>query len=353
MREIIKQILNQAVLAPSGDNSQPWKFKLKDNGVFVYIVFGADDSFYNFEERGSYIGIGALIENIKILAGVTGFETAIKLFPEENISGLIAEVTFLPSDKRDSNQAKQIPLRVTNRKPYLSKSIPPEDLNILLNVPRENNIKKYFILEDPVAIKALSSTLNLNERLILENKKIHDGLFKYIRWSKTDEDKTKNGMYIKTLELAPLQEKAFKLFRNWQIINFLNHFGVSKMVSKDSAKLYASTPAYGIIATAGLSEDQLILAGRFFQRVWLTGTGLGLSMQPVAAILFLAQRINGGDTSEFLPKQMDLIKNAENKIRQIFSLSSDEIPIMIFRLGYADPPSAGSIKRSPVIIGNI
>jgi hypothetical protein len=69
-------------------------------------------------------------------------------------------------------------------------------------------------------------------------------LFHTIRSSKEEEQEKKDGLYIKTLELKVPQQKAFKLFRNWKLLSFLNKLGVSKMLPKESSKKLSCVRSY-------------------------------------------------------------------------------------------------------------
>src|SRR3989344_4009035 len=93
----IKKILNIAVNAPSGDNSQPWEFKIEDNKIFIFNVPGKDATLYNYKERGSYVGHGAVIENISIVSLKYGYKTEANLFPGAKNRNLIAAVSVSKS----------------------------------------------------------------------------------------------------------------------------------------------------------------------------------------------------------------------------------------------------------------
>ena len=61
----IRQILESGIQAPSGENSQPWRFKRERNGdverVWLFNRPEADQSLYNYEQSGSYVAHGALL----------------------------------------------------------------------------------------------------------------------------------------------------------------------------------------------------------------------------------------------------------------------------------------------------
>ncbi len=69
----LHQILDLARWAPSGDNTQPWRFEIVDELHFV--IHGRDtrgDTVYDLDGRPSQISLGALIETATIAATAHG-----------------------------------------------------------------------------------------------------------------------------------------------------------------------------------------------------------------------------------------------------------------------------------------
>jgi len=268
------------------------------------------------------------------------------MFPSSD-NNFIAKITFTKNAGQADPLNSFIPNRTTNRKPYKKESLTVDE-KMELSSFGDTGVYLTF-LEGIENISRLATALSNNERLILENKAVHDGIFKSIRWTKTEENHIKTGLYIKTLELAAPQEFAFKLFRNWSILNFLNKFGVSKMVAKDTAKLYASSAAYGLLTIENYTNLSFVKTGRVLQRIWLTATKLNINVQPTAALLYLSQRIEAGDNQYFSSDQITLIQNSIKEINSLFN-TLGKIPAMLFRLGKGAPPSVRSQKRTPEII---
>ena len=103
-KEIILNILKAAVRAPSGDNSQPWRFEVSNNNnIKIYNLPEKDNPIFNYKQRGSHIAHGALIENIIIAAKENGMNVKVNLFPQGTSSDFIAEIDLLPdqSIKKD------------------------------------------------------------------------------------------------------------------------------------------------------------------------------------------------------------------------------------------------------------
>ena len=80
--DTLRSFVASAVYAPSGDNAQPWEFDIRPGVIFIFNTPDSDGTLYNFKQRGSYIGHGALIENIVLLASAAGYDVAIDMFPD-------------------------------------------------------------------------------------------------------------------------------------------------------------------------------------------------------------------------------------------------------------------------------
>ncbi|MBI4094889.1 MAG: nitroreductase family protein [Candidatus Liptonbacteria bacterium] len=346
---MIQKILEAGAQAPSGENCQPWKFRVRAHTIYVFNIPGRDQSPYNFRQRGSYVAHGALLENISIAAAALGYPGHIEVFPDRNDADIVATVVFSESKPKDEPLYQYIIKRATNRKPYKKTPLAQEVCHALLHSAGDIVGGNVLLTGKREDIKVLSLVGSMNERLALENKSIHDFLFSHINWTDEENQQKKLGFDIKTLELPPPARATFRLFRHWPILKVLNRVGASKAVWKQNGKVYDSSAAVGIVAVRGNKNSDFVTAGRIMERVWLTATKLGLSFQPMTGILFFMQRIFAGNFEPFTSRQVELIKESYEKVRQIFKLERETIPIM-FRLGYADPPTAQSLKLPPEII---
>lgn len=348
MIEDIRKIVEVAVNAPSGENVQPWKFRVKEDQLYVYNIPERDQSPYNFMQRGSLVAHGALIENILIASSSLGFEANVDLFKDSKKEDLVAVISFIKSTPKEEPLFPYITKRSTNRKPYKKTPLNAEQRQEILG---SNNIgqAKVLLTENKDDIKILSLVGSMNERLVLENEVLHNFLFSHINWTEEENKEKVTGFYIKTLELPPPAQMAFKLFSHWSILKKLHKLGVSKAIWKQNGKTYASSSAIGIIAMQGNRKEDFINAGRATQRIWLTITKLGLSLQPMTGTLFFMQSILTGNREPFTDYQVELIKESYGNVCKIFKLKNETVPMM-FRIGYSDPPTARALKLTPQIV---
>ncbi len=343
--DTIRQMLELAVQAPSGDNAQPWRFFLHDHVLSLYNLPDRDASLYNFQQRGSFIAHGAVVENIAVAAPAFGYQAEAALFPKGARSSCTAAVSLTPIPAREDPLYPYIRLRATNRKPYTSISLEAGHRAELQSAAAGVPGVALRLVDVPERVRSLARVISVNDRLILENRTIHDGIFGSIRWTK-DEERTKPGLLIDTLELAPPQRAMFRLFRHWGVVNALNRIGLGRFLAAQTAKLYAASSAFGILVIDAETDERFFQTGRALQRIWLTATKLGVRFQPITAIAYLAQRVFSGDREALPPQHVQWIENAYREICHIADIRRGTIA-MIFRVGYGDPPSAQSLKRSP------
>src|SRR5882672_7454414 len=117
-RDLIDKILEAAIRAPSGENSQPWRFKVEGDRVWLLNYPDADRSLYNFHQNGSLVSHGTVIANMRIAAQHLGLEATVKLFPDDTKENLVATIDFKEVGPEVALLYDVIGKRVTNRKHY-------------------------------------------------------------------------------------------------------------------------------------------------------------------------------------------------------------------------------------------
>lgn len=348
MNDSIAKILAAASEAPSGENAQPWRFVIRGAELFVYNLPERDQSLYNFAQRGSYVAHGALLENIRIAAVANGQQAKWRLFPNSSEPNLVAVVSFFNGPTDTDGLYPAIFKRCTNRKPYQKIPLTGEQRAALLSAVADLP-GQVRMTEQPADIVALALVGSMNERIVFENKLLHDFLFSHITWTEAEAAEKKFGFYIKTLEMPGPAEFSFKLFRHWPIVNTLNRLGLSKAIWKQNGRTYAASSVIGIVTVDGDRPLDFVNAGIITERVWLTTTKLGLSFHPMTGVLFFMQRLLAGQGAEFSASQVKLIENSFAQVKRIFNIDRGTIPMM-FRIGYGGEPSARSAKLPPVIV---
>ncbi len=344
----MRQVLEEAVNAPSGDNAQPWRFTCSKDSIEIWNVQDADSTPYNFRERGSILAIGAVAENIRILATHLGYAAGVRAFPD-GAEGCVARITLsVAADKPDS-LAEFVSLRSTNRAPYKTDPLTPDQIHALEGAARDVGIA-LKLANSKDEVRTLARAVSVNERILMEHRGLHDGLFGMIRFSRRAERRTP-GMYIRTMDLPLPVEVLFRtVLRSWKLLQMMNRIGFSKKIPEQTAPIYTASSAFGALILPGENDADFFAIGRALQRVWLTATRMGLAIQPTAAIVYLEQRLRAGDTRTFTAEHASMITESYSTIARSFYLVGNESIGMMFRIGLPTRKTVESFKHAPIIL---
>lgn len=353
MEEDIKKILEISVNAPSGGNSQPWKFKIENNRIYIFANPEKDHPVLNYRNRGTWLAHGALIENIIIASCEFGYKADIDIFPDKNNQNLTAIINLEKSNCAKDSLFSAISLRATNRKPYRKEPLGEEKKNDLLSVIKNEEAKMSVrLIDNEEKMNELGEAMSAAEIVMFENKLLHKLMFKEVVFTKKEEQKKQSGLYVKTMELKSPQQIALRIFKYWPIMNFLNRkANLARTIAAENAKIYASNSAIGVIFTED-KDEAFIQVGRTMERLWLKATEMGLNFHLITGVPFFWQRtILGKLKDEFSQEHIKLIEESYKKITSICSVDN-KIIALLFRIGYGDKPSAYSFKKPPEIIFN-
>lgn len=344
-RDDIQKILEAGVQAPSGSNSQPWEFKIRDNWIYIFALPEKDHPVLNYRYRGTWVAHGALIENIVIASSALGYEAKTNIFPDRNEPKLTAIIDLKKTKSKEETLYPYIFQRCTNRKSYEITPLTSNQKAEILNTQKEIEGVELKLIDEPETLKIAGNVLSTNEIVMFGNKILHRLFFKELVWEKGEEKD--GGLYTKTLELKLPQEFMLRIIKHWPIMKIMNSLGIARSIAAENAKVYSSSAAVGALIVDDKDEN-FINAGRMIERIWLKAGKMGLSFHLLTGVLFLWQRITNGETEGFSEEHVNMVKGAYQNLAQIFGVDQGIIAL-IFRIGEDGQPSARSEKLSPKI----
>ena len=127
-------MLNYAVLAPSGHNTQPWKFRFSGESVEVLADRARALAVIDPEDRELVMSCGAALFHLWVAARRFGYSAEYNLLPDPSNEDLMAVLHL--GDKaeptlRENKLFEAIFHRRTNRLPFKAQNIPLSDLESL------------------------------------------------------------------------------------------------------------------------------------------------------------------------------------------------------------------------------
>ena len=345
----LNEIINAAIYAPSGDNSQPWEFVVNGDVIELYNNPDKDNPVFNFKQRGSLVAHGAAIENISIAALNFGYKANIEILPDPQDSNFVAKIKFEPLENKSPHPLyKFIFQRATNRKPYSLDLLTVEQKNQLTKLTESFQGLNLLLAEQPEEKSVLGRASSIAEQTMLTYKPLHNYFFHSVRWNQAQQDQHRSGLFIKTMELAPPQKLVFKLLSSWPFAKLANKVKIPQFIASENAKVYAQSAAIGVIVAQNNNPEQFILTGRLLQQIWITITSWGLSLQPIAGSLYLNQRLEENSVEGLSFDQQQGIIKAVTNIKKIYG-NPPGVITMMFRMGAGGEPSARSSRKNPVL----
>ncbi len=340
----IEQILELAKWAPSGDNTQPWRFEIvNENHVVVHGFDTRKDCVYDFLGHPSQISLGALLENICIAASGHSLRTDIT-YRDADDEHPTFDVKFTRAqDTNPDPLIDCIPKRCVQRRPYSTKLLAEaEKIELVASLGPRHHVLWVEGLKGKLSMADILSKSGRLRLTIPEAYQVHRRI---IQWrARFSEDRVPD-------KALGLDGATLLLMRwvmgSWARVEFFNSFLGGTLLPRIELDIL---PALGCAAHFAIVYDvkpqtiaDYVLAGRALQRFWLTATRLDLQLQPeMSPLIFHAYATNSIPVSARKGASAEARRIAA-ALDSIFSGSASNT-VFMGRIGSGEMPSARSTR---------
>lgn len=311
--EQLKFLLNYAVLAPSGPNTQPWKFSINSDEVSLVADYSRSLPSLDPSHRTLYLSHGCVLTNLLLAAEHFGFAYDAKCLPDGTSGERTASIRFSKkaAPRRFPDLFSEIARRHTNRKSFEQRPIEAEKLQKLEDYTKGKGFR-LDILTSNEGKAEMADILARAQKMQLGNKALRKEL---AAWIRPNNSKEKDGL--------PGYSFGYSDFESF-LGSFI--FGTLDMSSSrarvETANMLAS-PAVAVLSTETDDKMTWLKAGVVFETLFLMATRMevrfDLFSQPIA-----------------LPE----LRTEMAKILNV------KYPQLLIRMGYAEP--ARHTPRRPV-----
>ena len=312
----VKFLLNNARLAPSSHNSQPWSFKVGENYIEVYADPKRRLKEGDKEGRMLFVSLGCLITNLKVAADYLGLNYNF------DYSHDVIRMNFAGEKEKSGKYFEAITEKRSNRNRYKDDPLSLDDLKELENLNQDDGLKINFVTDGNLKSRiAEISSQAMKE--IMSNRAFRKELAYWLRtnlsWKRDGMPGSGHGMPLLVSFIAPF---------------ILRHIDVSKVEAIKERKRIMNFPAVSIISSKENNQSGWLKVGELLEMVLLAANSKGIdSAIRVASIENPAAR---------------------DKLKDMLNLT-DFSPQMLFGLGYAVKTAPHSPRRkleellSPII----
>jgi molybdopterin/thiamine biosynthesis adenylyltransferase len=351
--EVVEYLVRAGIQAPSGDNAQPWKFNFDTEHIDLFLDREKDPSFFNVNQIASLISCGAVLENIRIAATAFSITADIDIMPFNAGENPVAKVSFKSAEpiiEKPDPLHDFIWKRHTNRKMFKRTSVSAAVINEMKSSISFIPGAKLRIVTDRAEMKKVARLIYQIDRIRTEFRPLHEHLIHMIRFTHKEALEKRDGLPLKNLEAGLAGEYFLKLTRHWPMMNMANKLGLGRMVALHSSQGIMNSSGVALLTVDGMDQINFIQGGQALERVWLTLSLLGFSMQPMTAVTLFYLRWYMNGKSQFDARHQKVMEKLEHEYQKIFNCSNFASvgQIMVFRFGKSDAISCRTLRKEPI-----
>ncbi len=260
----IGEFVRHATLAPSGHNTQPWKFRAAANRIDILPDLSRRTPAVDPDDHHLFVSLGCAAENLALASGARGHPGEVRFDPS---SGGAVVFESGNGEANPSPLFDAIPQRQCSRNDYDGKPVSNADLQTLTAAAAIPGVDLVLITAPPQIARVRELILAGNSAQIADPAFVRE-LRSWLRFSPRQALRTGDGLFTATTGNPILPAWLGPLF-------FDAAFTANAENDKCARQIAGSA---GIAVFAAQTEDRAhwVLAGRAAQRFALQATVLGL-----------------------------------------------------------------------------
>lgn len=311
------EIIRYATKAPSGHNTQPWRFSFEESTISIKPNLEVALPVVDGGNRELYISLGCATENLLIATPHFGYTAHIVRSDAAEITVELCKSNAVIED----SLFYQIERRQTNWSVYNGRKIANNQLEVLQSIRHEDNIHVYFHEIGSPFADTLTQYIARGNGIQMSDGAFREELLSWMRFNKMQVKKRGDGLSYKIFGSPSLPEIIAKpIVRLFLKPDPQNQSDLKKITSSSHFVLF--TTKYNTV-------EEWIELGQLLQRFLLAATELGIA-------------------SAFCNQPCEVASLA-TELQNIPELKG-EYPTLILRIGYAHPMPFSPRKKLDEVI---
>jgi len=343
----LRRILELARWAPSGDNTQPWRFQIAgENHVVVHGADTREHCVYDLDGHPSQIAWGALLETAAVAASAQGLRMQAQRRPESPDTHPVFDLRFSEApDVRPDPLLASIEKRSVQRRPLSTRALTaPEKAQMEAALGSGHRLlwQEGFGTRLQIALLMFRSA---RLRLIMpEAYQVHKDIIEWNQqFSETRVPDQALGSDAMTTKLMRF------VMGSWRRVEFFNRFLAgtwAPRIQLDFLPSLGCAAHFVLLAQkAPSSFDDYVAAGRAMQRLWLTVTHLGLQMQPEVTPLIFSRYARERRNFSRLGHLHELAADIGQRLAKQIGADAAAHAVFMGRVGAGPAAQARSLRR--------
>lgn len=345
--DVLRELVRAGTHAISADNSQPWRFRLHSAGLDLLLVEQEPAMFFDPASAASLISCGAVLENLRLVAGLLGLRADIQRNPAWQQDRRVASIALARGVDAPDPLASQIYQRATHRGYYRRwHPVPPIARQRIASALTSFPECRLHWFERGQQRRTAQRLITAADRLRFTHEQVHHEFHASLRFG-SEATARRDGLAWDTLGIERVFLPILRWLAPWVRTRQLNRLGLHYLMALRGAWLpLTSAPAIGALVQEG--DPDYLRAGQALQRVWLAATEQGLAFQPFGPLPLFLLRMRELDGMGFDARQKMMLNTLQDDLWQLLEGDpAEQTLVMFFRVGFASPVKATS-RRWPV-----
>jgi hypothetical protein len=341
----IRQVLDRARWAPSGDNTQVWRFRiLDDHRAEILGRDTRDHVVYDRDGHASQIALGALLENVRIAASAAGLRAEISRSNDDDREPRFAVALAEDRGVAADALAAAIETRCTNRRAYSTRALAPGEKWLLEQEARIAGLELRWY-EGLAWRWRWARVMWANAGVRLTSREawlVHHEVLDFTDPLSCDR------VPVASVGIDPVMRAVMGwAMADWGRLDRLNRWAGGTIMPRVEMDLLPALACAAHVAVVAARPptclDDHVAIGRAVQRVWLRASLLGLQFQPEHTPLCFAGYVRANRRFAADPA---VWAAAQDCVRSLDRLAGPDAASFGFlgRIGHAAPARSRSTR---------
>ena len=261
---VVGDLIRFATLAPSGHNTQPWRFKPGLNEIDIQPDFTRRTPVVDPDDHHLFVGLGCAAETLAIAAAARSKPGDITFEPG---NGGSVRFAFSAAQRPELDLFDAIAKRQSTRSIYSGKAVGADDLRTLARAAAVPGVDLVLITDRPQLDRVAALIVEGNSRQIEDSAFIHE-LKAWLRFSPRSAMQTGDGLFSAASGNPALPE--------WLGARAFDLVFTAKSENEKYLRQLRSSAGVAVFVSQTADKAHWVAAGRASQRFALQATALGL-----------------------------------------------------------------------------
>jgi len=344
---IAEQVLDLARWAPSGDNTQPWRFEIRsESEILIHAHDTRDHVVYDLDGWASQLSHGALLETVRLAATRFGHVARASMLSEDQRGCVVYRVLLEPDRSiAEDPLVAAIEERVVQRRPMRPTALSAEQKAALDRAAEPYSVKWFTTWRQRWSMASLNAR-NAHIRLTIpEAFAVHRDV---IEWDcETSDDRLPAASLGADWLLLTTMRWAMS---SWSRADFMNRYMAGTLLPRFNMDVIPGLLCSAHFALVAPQEPRStgdrVAAGRSMQRFWLQCARLGMQLQPGYTPLVFARYAREGRRFTTEERAYATAREIDRRLSSLLGPEAAVRAVFLGRIGPARPVKGRSLRLS-------